>query len=219
MTEPKIDDTVKKKGHNLKFKTTVLLIFFCFLLINCSNKNNITEYHNFDKIRYDSNVTIKLNYNDDYYDILLHFFYSKGIYFINIEKNNVIVEDIPSLLFNVYNDEADYIINQLNNSPVIYNKEINCINVSYNFYFPNEEYNKNDILLKPSDEFINFLLEKIDIYYLPLYTVKENDTLSSICYSIYGHSNYEELIKYNQGLKLQNQYLVVRPGGKIRFRM
>jgi len=70
----------------------------------------------------------------------------------------------------------------------------------------------------PTDDLINYLIELLEIYYLPLYVVQNGDTLSSICLKIYGDTDYEKIIKYNHGMKLKNQYLVVRPNEKIRVK-
>jgi hypothetical protein len=140
----------------------------------------------------------------------------------HIEKNNVTDENIPPLMLDFDKNEDKFIIGELNKSPLFYawnEKEIVSVGVIYQII----NFDKNDVQttlvqIVPTDELTNYLIELIDRYYLPLYVIQENDTLSSICLNIYGHTNYEQIIMYNPELKLPNQYLTVRPNEKIRIK-
>jgi len=92
-------------------------------------------------------------------------------------------------------------------------KTINKINLI------NTSYDNINVSIVPTDELVNILIELIERYYMPLYTVQENDTLSSICLKIYGNTNYEQIIEYNPQLKLilAGEYFVVHPNEKLRI--
>jgi phage tail protein X len=211
----------------------LILLFCCFLLFNCNKKNENArketnnqaestgiEYHDFNHIKSNSfnGVIVEFIYNDENYKLMFH---GKDMFIgLNISKNNKVDKNIPALSldfdkveFDTY--EANFIIDELNKSPISIEtseettNKINLINISVQNF---------NVSLIPTDELVNFLIELIDRYYLPLYTVQEKDTLNSICLKLYGNTNYEQIVKYNPGMKLFNQYLVVRPGEKIRFK-
>jgi hypothetical protein len=207
-------------------------IFFavlCFSLIGCSKKNNetrneINKYHNFGKIELNNSKTIRVTfdfiYNDENYCII---FFGKDITSIIIVKNFELDKNIPPLLLDFENNVDQLIIDELNKSPLvrandneIFNK-INQIKITYGSEI-GKEIQRHSISIMPTKNLENYLINLMDIYYLPLYVVQNGDTLSSICFEIYGDTNYEKIVKYNLGMKLANQYLVVRPNGKIRFK-
>jgi len=207
----------------------IILIFCCFILINCGGKNEkpkeeVGEYYNFANIKLtginNNLLTFDFIYNTDYYSIK---FFGKDIPIINIIKNHEINENIPSLLLDFENNEDKFIISELNKSMVKKTgeetiEEISLIKVSYKIFNINEiqEY---DVSIIPTKDLINYLINLLDIYYLPIYVVQYGDTLSSICLKIYGNTEYEQIVKYNLGMKLSNQYLVVRPNQKIRIKL
>jgi len=212
----------------------LFLLFCCIFLFNCNKKNENSreetndqakpagiEYHDFSQIKSNSfnGVIFEFIYNDENYKLMFH---GKDMFVgLNISKNNNKVDrNIPALSLDFDKDdfvkgEAFFIIDELNKSPVFNGmnektkNDINLINISYG---------NINVSIVPTDELVNLLIELIDRYYLPLYTVQENDTLSSICLKLYGNTNYEQIVKYNPGMKLFNQYLVVRPGEKIRIK-
>jgi hypothetical protein len=205
----------------------LIILYWCLLLICCNGNNNqkkITEYHDFSKIvlhdRSINDVNFEFIYNGDNYKLL---FFGKDIASININKNFELDENIPPLLLDFENNIEQFIINELNNSPIIntmdnkISKIINSLIISYDLHLEND-VQRLYISVIPTDELINYLIELLEIYYLPLYVVQNGETLNSICLKIYGDTNYEKIIKYNHGMKLQNQYLVVRPNEKIRIK-
>ena len=205
-----------------------LTVLFCCLLLICCNENNNqkkpAEYHDFSKIvlynKSINDVNFEFIYNEDNYKIL---FFGKDIALVNVSKNSEIDENIPPLLLDFENSIEQFIIDELNNSPLINivdsktSKEINLLTVSYDLHLENDTQ-RLYISIIPTDELINYLIELLEIYYLPLYVVQNGDTLNSICLKIYGDTDYERIIKYNHGMKLRNQYLVVRPNEKIRIK-
>jgi len=200
----------------------LMVLYCCLLLICCDGNNNqikAAEYHDFSGIvlhnRSINAIDFEFMYNGDNYKIL---FSGKDIASVNIAKNHELDENIPPLLLDFENNIEQFIIDELNNSPLInildskISKGINSLTVSDNLH------SENNVQIMPTDDLINYLIELLEIYYLPLYVVQNGDTLSSICLKIYGDTDYEKIIKYNHGMKLKNQYLVVRPNEKIRVK-
>jgi phage tail protein X len=206
-------------------------IFFavlCFTLISCDKKNSeiqkeTNEYHNFDNIELNTSGTIRANFNfifnNENYCMI---FFGKDITSINIVKNFEPDKNIPPLLLDFENDADQFIIDELNKSPLVKTKDnemvgkIDYIKITYGLK-TDEDIKIHSVSIMPTKELENYLINLIDIYYLPLYVVQNGDTLSSICHKIYGNTNYEQIVKYNPGMKLANQYLVVRPNEKIRI--
>jgi len=207
----------------------VIFLLLCICLFNNCDKSNEKiveklEYYDFINLELNgNNFVFDFNYNNENYIMMFH-----GKEIINtfhIYKNSIIDENIPSYILDFDLNEDKFIIDELNKS-FIFNekfneKEIKFINVSYTIYNIFNENNEQtfQVSIVPTYELIEYLINLIDIYYLPLYIVKNNDTLSSICFNIYGHTNIEQIIRYNPGMKLKNQYLLVRPGEKIRYRL
>jgi len=205
----------------------ILILISCFLLFNCNKKYNIeeekNEYYNFNNIKLNSNnMTFGLIYNNENYKLIFHG--KENINAFYIIKNLNIDNNIPPYILDFELNEDKFIINELNKSPIYHEEnnrisnKVNILNVSYKIYGLNEEQNYY-ITLIPNEELLNYMINLIDLYYLPLYVIQNNDTLSSICLELYGHTNYDQIIKYNSGMKLLNQYLVVRPNEKIRYKI
>ena len=201
----------------------VTAALYCCLWLMCCNENNnrkkAAEYHDFSGVvlhnRSINAIDFEFMYNGDNYKIL---FFGKDIASVHITKNHEWEEGIPPLLLDFENNIEQFIIDELNNSPLIntvdskISKEINSLTVSDTLH------SENNVQIMPTDDLVNYLIELLEIYYLPLYIVQNGDTLSSICLKIYGDTDYEKIIKYNHGMKLKNQYLVVRPNEKIRVK-
>jgi phage tail protein X len=243
-----INDLYYKKWSKDMRNLILLFCCFLLFNCNKKNENSREEtddqmksagieYHDFSHIKSNSfnEVIIEFIYNDENYKLIFH---GKDMFIgLHISKNNNKVDrNIPALSldfdkveYDTY--EANFIIDELNKSPVSIemNKEktnkINVINISCKLYIEDKIYKvisevqDFNVSLVPTEELVNFLIELIDRYYLPLYTVQKSDTLSSICLKLYGNTNYEQIVKYNPGMKLSNQYLVVRPGEKIRIKI
>ena len=201
----------------------MFLLCCCILLLNCNGKSKntqkeILEYHNFSNIKLNGfnteNVFFEFIYNNENYKI--NFFGKDSINSIRILKNNEVDENFTPLMLEFEKDK--FIIEELNKSSIcseMNKKTINDINLMNIFYA------NINVSVIPTDKLVNYLKELIDLYYMPLYTVQENDTLSSICLKLYGNTNYEQIIKYNPELKMGvlNQYFVVHPNQKIRIKI
>ena len=150
-------------------------------------------------------------------------FSGKDITSINIVKDFELDKSIPPLLLDFENNADQFIIDELNKSPLVKTnndevlKKINNIKITYGSKIE-EEIKIHSVTIIPTKKLEDYLINLIDIYYLPLYVVQHGDTLSSICHKIYCDANYEQIVKYNFGMKLDNQYLVVRPNEKIRIK-
>jgi hypothetical protein len=217
-----------------------LFFLFCFfVLINCHEKHEeiqqITneedqelknEYYKFDNIKLNNNqVILDFIYNGENYNMK---FFGKEITFVYITKDFKVDENIPPFMLDSAINEAEFIISELNKSSIVnitgdkMVNEINSINVSYVLYnyinIEITEIQKYYVSIIPTKKLTNYLINLIDIYYIPIYVVKYGDTLSSICLNIYGNTNYEQILKYNHELKLHNRYLVVHPNEKIRIK-
>jgi hypothetical protein len=183
------------------------------------SKKETLEFHNFSNIisgtnNYFKNIIFEFVYNDDNYKLMFH---GKDSFIgFHISKNNKVDKNIPPYNLDSKKYEAEFIVNELNKSPIF--NEMNEKTI-YKINLINTSYENINVSIVPTNELVNFFIELIDRYYMPLYTVQENDTLSSICLKIYGNINYEKIIEYNSGMKLFNQYLVVRPNEKIRIKL
>jgi len=80
------------------------------------------------------------------------------------------------------------------------------------------ESKKCEYIIEPTEYLKNYLINTLLVkYYLPIYEVQDGDTISSICLKLFGNSNYETLLQFNHGLKLKNQYLIVKKNEKLRI--
>lgn len=156
------------------------------------------------------NILFEFQYNNDTYLVK---FFGKDITCVAIEKNNEKTGDSIVLGHN----DVNTLLHELKKSLILYTDSSEVINVSY--HAEGNYETRIEAKIKPTEWVINYLTQKVlYIYYLPVYTVKYGDTLSEICYKIYGDTNYDRIVKVNPQFELEygrGQKYIVTPGERL----
>jgi LysM repeat protein len=200
-------------------------------LLDCQQKSKIIDADNNISIEEDmSGIDIKPYPNHPVFS----FVYEKKEYvfsFFGKQENVTSVsikinpEDTQKMISNYpigLTDEDIILINTelkkssgLNNTNINYD-DIMIIAIAYAEKI-NDNYIEKTINIIPTAILQSFLVDHLlYVYYLPYYTVKKGDTLSSIALELFGDSSqYKRLFEYNPSLEWPNRYL--QRGEKIRI--